>query len=241
MARRQPPPDPPSSDSPASPPAPSAPPQPDLAAGRTTWLPPDDVNGDAPTPPQAADLDLAAAGVARLQPFRIYNSDRRPWAWVGWPLCGALWAFPAVAGLIAVLGGRNTAWLSGLAPALALIGVVWGAAVVFKVRPHVRVEQAGVTLVNDFSRYQIPWNAIDRVEFRPDDGPENRVLAFTTPHGVIEAAGSHGYGETDPRMIRWLELIAEYRDQMRLTDPAPGATIKVTGAAALLPRWRRLR
>jgi hypothetical protein len=242
IARRQPPPDALSSDSPASPPQSSTLPHPDLAAGRTTWQPPpDDLSSDSPPSAQGTDLAVTPAAATAPQPFRIYNRHRRPVAWIGWPLCAALLAFPTAAGLIAVFGGRNTAWLSGFAPAFALLGVIWVAAVVFYVRPHVRVEQSGVTIVNDFSRYQIPWNAIDRVELGPGNGSENAVLVFTTPHGAIKADGSHGYEETDPRMIQWLERIAEYRDQMRLTDPAPGATIKVGGAAALLPRWRRLR
>lgn len=243
MARRPPSPDALLSDSPTSPPQSSAPPQPDLAAGRTTWQPPpDDLSSDSPASAHGTELAVAPAAATAPQPFRIYNRHRRTAAWIGWPLCAALLAFPATAGLIAVLGARNTAWLSELAaPAFGLLGVVWIPAIVFYVRPHVRVEQAGVTLVNSFSRYQIPWNAIDRVELRPVHGPENTVLAFTTPHGVINAEAPHGYGETDPRMIQCLELIAEYRDQMRLTDPKSSATIKVSGAAALLPRWRRLR
>jgi hypothetical protein len=242
MARRQAPPDALLSDSPASPPRSSTPPHPDVAAGRTTWQPPpDDMSSDSPASAQGTDLAVARVAATAPEPFRIYARHRRTAAWIGWPLCAALLAFPAAAGLIAVFGGRNTAWLSGIAPAFALLGVLWVAPVVFYVRSHVRVEQAGVTLVNEISRYQIPWNAIDRVELRPGDGSEKTVLAVTTPHGVITADGSHGYEETDPRMIQWLELIAEYREQMRLTDPESSATIKVSGAAALLPRWRRLR
>jgi hypothetical protein len=178
-------------------------------------------------------------------PFVAYNRSHRLTRW-------ALYALLAVmtVGLV-VVGVRRSEpdwWALVILPGFALLFLV--PLLPHLARAHVAVNRDGVTVVNSFSKYRIPWSAIDMVELRLargrwqrgfSDTPEGDwQIGFRTPDRVILAEVPIGSGPPKGGMAELVNRIVDYRRRMLLTDPHVTTAVKVTGAAAHWPRGRPL-
>jgi hypothetical protein len=183
-----------------------------------------------------------AGGPLPQEPFTAYRNHRRLIAWIGWAGCAGLVALTGVFVELTLTGPYNawaTAGLCGFFACL-FVPITYGL-----IHTHVVVSDAGVTVINVFSTYQIPWCALDQVKLellhRGDDIPDLYGLLFITQDGVIRAESPIGLASPTSRMMQIVSRIVEYRDRMRTTDPRPATAVKVSGAAARLPKWRRPR
>jgi hypothetical protein len=182
-----------------------------------------------------------------LTPFTTHKPNRHPnrrlIGWILWPVCAVAMGTVglAVAFFLAV------AFLPG---AFSLWGDLWYAFIVLGapivvvfmamrelVHAHVEVSEDGVTVVNSWSTYRIPWSAIDKVELGPT-GYGSFQLVFTTPDEVITAKMPSGLASPTGGMVELMNRIVTYRDRTRVTDGHPATAVKVTGAAAYRRRAR---
>jgi Bacterial PH domain len=105
-------------------------------------------------------------------------------------------------------------------------------------RVRVEVTEQKVTVVNLFSRYEVPWSGLDDIDLRPvgfHSGGEPLIycLDFVTPTKTILAYMPRGDLQ---RMTEIQARILRARDQSLANEPQSDAPIAVTGLAPVLHR-----
>jgi hypothetical protein len=107
------------------------------------------------------------------------------------------------------------------------------------VHPHLTVDEVGVTVVNRATTFQIPWDAIEKVELEPMQPGKVAMsvrrycrLAFTTPGKLVRAEAPVGFALPTGRMAALKNRILEYRDHAPLPVQTQSPTRpKVAGYA----------
>jgi len=173
-----------------------------------------------------------------LTPFTAHNPNRRLIGWILWPVCAVAMGTVGLAVAFFLPGDPNLwgdLWYAFFVLGLLLLWLVPFMRQV--VHAHVEVSEDGVTVVNSWSTYRIPWSAIDKVELGPT-GFGDFQLVFTTPDEVITAETPEGLASPTGGMVALMNRIVTYRDRTRVTDGHPATAVKVTGAAAYRRRAR---
>jgi hypothetical protein len=197
------------------------------------WREPMVVDGDGPQ------------GVAELTPFKAHGRHRRLLGWTLW-----LSVVLAVGTLGLVVTGVWPAdqEISGIAVVSFFFLLILAPFSPHLVRAHVAVSGEGVTVVNSFSTYQIPWGAIYKVELKPAGGlwrewsstpDDDFQMVFNTTYGIIRAEVPLGRDSHSGGMAAIVNRIVDYRDRTRVTDGHQTTVVKVTGAAAHSRRHRQ--
>jgi Bacterial PH domain len=188
-------------------------------------------------------------GAAELTPFAAYDGSHRLIRWTLWfyAVFYAVLAVGAV-GFVVAGGSRSDSnwWALVILPGIVLLCLV--PFLPHFARAHVAVSGDGVTVVNSWSTYRIPWSAIDKVDLRLACGlwqrwcsnaPEDDFqLRFTTRYGIFRAEVPVGPDAPTGGMAALVNRIVDYRDRTRVTDADPATAVKVTGAAARRRRER---
>lgn len=186
-------------------------------------------------------------GAAELTPFRAHGRHRRL---LGWTLRVSAVLAVMTVGLVVTGVWPADQGISGLAvvcPFFLLLLVPFSPHLV---RAHVAVSENGVTVVNSFSTYRIPWGAIHKVELKLAQGmwkewsstPEDDFqLVFNTTYGIISSEVPLGPDSPTGGMAAIVNRIVDYLDRTRRTDGHSATAVKVTGAAALSSRVRHER
>jgi Bacterial PH domain len=179
-----------------------------------------------------------------LTPFTTHKPNRHPnrrlIGWILWPVSAVAMGTVGLAVAFFTPGDpglRGDLWYAFCVLGALLLWLLPAMAMRELVHAHVEVSEDGVTVVNSWSTYRIPWSAIDKVELGPTGyGPFQ--LVFTTPDEVITAVMPVGLASPTGGMVELMNRIVTYRDRTRVTDGHPATAVKVTGAAAYRRRAR---
>jgi len=176
-----------------------------------------------------------------LTPFTTRHPNSRLIGWILLPVSAVAMGTVGLAVAFFLPADPNAPWgdLWYAFIALGLLSLWLGPAMAMRelLHAHVEVSEDGVTVVNSWSTYRIPWSAIDKVELGPTGyGPFQ--LVFTTPDEVITAVMPVGLASPTGGMVELMNRIVTYRDRTRVTDGHPATAVKVTGAAAYRRRAR---
>ncbi|HEY9376572.1 MAG TPA: PH domain-containing protein [Jiangellaceae bacterium] len=170
------------------------------------------------------------------QRFILRWSYRDLARFIGYPV-GGLLILVAISGIPSVF--EDTGDYLGLWGVIAGLGVsilLWTWFVDRRVR--VEVTEQKVTVVNLFTRYELPWSALTYVDLRAvgwHSGGEPLIycLEFGTPSKPIAAYMPRG---SLLRMTEILNRVLRSRDQSLVNEPRPNAAIVETGLGPVLHR-----